>query len=344
VVSFQQEHAAGVTDRFLLVQHELQTNGRFGLLKEAGQAAMAAAELRASRTEFEVRQDARAAFAELLGAQTRAAELSRAVAILGGLVARLAERERAGDGSRFDRLRAEREVAELKAEHGIAEASVAAAGARLAGLMGLPGTPPLVASGPTPSVSTMVNVDTVLTTARTRRTDLLALESDVRRLDLDRQAASRRGRPQPILGGGWKQTSVDDVGARNGYAFSAGMTLPLFNRGRAEIAVADAGLVRVRAEREALAIEIEQEVRGAHARASRLQAIIGSYDRDALEASRELVRIATVAYDEGELGILELLDAHRSLVNAEVRAIEFRTAARLATIGLERAVGEEVAR
>jgi cobalt-zinc-cadmium efflux system outer membrane protein len=344
VVSFQQEHAGGATDRFLLIEHELATSGRFGLFREAGQAAVMAAELRASRSEFEIKQDARGAFAEMLAAQTRVAEVSKTVATLTELSRRLSEREAAGDGSRFDRLRAEREVAELRAEHGLAEAAVAAARARLAGLLGMSGTAPLVAAGTVASVSAMPTLEVVLTIARTRRADLVAFDSELRRFELERQAASRLGRPQPIVGGGWKQTSVENAGRSSGYAFTVGLSLPLFNRGQAEAALANAGLATARAERDALGIEIEQQVRGAYARASQLQTLIANYNRDALDVSRELIRIATLAYDEGELGILELLDAHRSLITAELRAIDLRTAARLASIELERAIGEEVVR
>jgi cobalt-zinc-cadmium efflux system outer membrane protein len=342
VVSFQQERAAGAVDRFVLVQHELPISGRLSLLKQAGQAAVTAADLRARRTEFEIRQDTRAAFTALLAAQTRLEDVSRTVTTLTGLAARLAEREGAGDGSRFDRLRADREVAELEAEQTIAAADRAAARASLAALLGISGAPPLIASGSMAPVAPVLSLETVLTSAQARRSDLIALESDIRRLELDRLAGARLGRPHPVIGGGWKQTAIDNGKSSGGYALSAGLTLPLFNRGRADMAVASAGLLTARAERDALSIEIEQDVRGAHAGVSHLQTLIVRYERDALQASRELVRIAELAYDEGELGILELLDAHRSLVNAELRATEIRAAARLATIGLERAVGEEV--
>ena len=264
------------------------------------------------------------------------------------LAARLGEREGAGDGSKFDRLRAEREVAELRAEQRIAEANLATARASLAALMGMAGAPPLIAAGSVvrgmvASAQPLPTLDLAIATARSKRADFLASDAEVRRLEFDREAATRVGRPHPILGGGWKSTAAG-AGSVSGYAFSAGVTIPLFNRGEANVAAADSAVAAARAEREALAIEIEQEVRGTHARATHLLALVDEYEREALDRSRELVRIAEVAYDEGELGILELLDAHRSLVNAELRAIEFRAEARLASIRFDRAVGEEVPR
>jgi outer membrane protein, heavy metal efflux system len=57
-------------------------------------------------------------------------------------------------------------------------------------------------------------------------------------------------------------------------------------------------------------------------------------------AADELVQIAEVAYREGEVGILELLDAVRTASRARIRTIDLRLEARLAQIALERAVGD----
>ena len=52
------------------------------------------------------------------------------------------------------------------------------------------------------------------------------------------------------------------------------------------------------------------------------------------------MQIAEVAYREGEIGILELLDAVRTSSRARMRSIDIRFDARLAQIALERAVGD----
>ena len=56
--------------------------------------------------------------------------------------------------------------------------------------------------------------------------------------------------------------------------------------------------------------------------------------------AEELVQIAVVAYREGEVGILELLDAARTASRAKIRSIDLRLDARRAQIALERVVGE----
>lgn len=52
------------------------------------------------------------------------------------------------------------------------------------------------------------------------------------------------------------------------------------------------------------------------------------------------MQIGVVAYREGEVGILELLDAVRTSSRARIRNVEIRLDARLAQIALERAVGD----
>ena len=62
-----------------------------------------------------------------------------------------------------------------------------------------------------------------------------------------------------------------------------------------------------------------------------------------MEPAAELADIANAAYEEGEYGILELLDAHRVVLGAELRLLELSAAARRAAINLDLAVGREVA-
>jgi cobalt-zinc-cadmium efflux system outer membrane protein len=342
-VSYLQENAAGTRDSFLMVQQELPTSGRLDLLRQAGDAAVRAEELHVKQAEYEVRQETRATFARLVAAQRRLVGLSTSLATLEELTLRLRERERAGDSSSFDRLRAERELADIKAQRRGAEADVAAARASLATLIGISGEAALVARDQGTLVPALPELTALLATARARRPDLQAADAQIARVELEERAASRLRYPQPIASAGLKRSSISGF-SDTGFTFSIGVVLPIFQHGQADVAVANAALLSARAERDALTIALEQEVRAAHVRASTLRAVADDYQREAFDRSRELVRIATIAYDDGELGILELLDAHRSLLSAELRAIELSTDARLAAIALERVTGEEMKR
>ena len=65
------------------------------------------------------------------------------------------------------------------------------------------------------------------------------------------------------------------------------------------------------------------------------------YRLESVEPAAELVAIADAAYQEGEYGILELLDAHRVTLGAETRLLELSAAARRAAIELDRVMGGE---
>jgi cobalt-zinc-cadmium efflux system outer membrane protein len=59
------------------------------------------------------------------------------------------------------------------------------------------------------------------------------------------------------------------------------------------------------------------------------------------EASR-MIRIAETAYEGGELGVLELLDAYRSAYLFQIQALELSVAARLTSIELDQLTGGAV--
>jgi outer membrane protein, heavy metal efflux system len=60
-----------------------------------------------------------------------------------------------------------------------------------------------------------------------------------------------------------------------------------------------------------------------------------------VEGSRRLAEIAEAAYRGGEAGILELLDAHRALAEANSQALELELVARAAMLELELAAGRD---
>jgi outer membrane protein TolC len=113
--------------------------------------------------------------------------------------------------------------------------------------------------------------------------------------------------------------------------------IPLFDRGGREAARWTAEGERVAAERAATERRIHSEIAGAVDVLTLRQAALAEEDPT---SAKELAQIAEVAYREGEVGILELLDAVRTAARARDRAIDIRLDARLAQIALERVVGE----
>ncbi|MCY4594698.1 MAG: TolC family protein, partial [Bryobacterales bacterium] len=126
---------AGRTDFFVLEQ-ELMLNGRRTLLRQAGNSTVRVAEAVAEHALHQGEARVRRAFFQLIYSQMKKEAIDLSVGELEQLIRQLRDREEAGEGSKFDRLRAEREVVERKIESAEADAVVVEMRAVLAGLLG----------------------------------------------------------------------------------------------------------------------------------------------------------------------------------------------------------------
>ena len=340
-VSYTREDAGLSVDDFLLVTQELPLGGRIGLLDEAAGQAVAAAQAHADADLLAFETRLRLAFTDLLLAQERIGALEDGLSELNRSVDVLRAREEEGEGSRFDRLRAEREVADIETDLEAVAIDRLGAQARLASFFA-PGSDPagLQAAGRLADGAAVPALEALLTQALARRPDYRALTFGEARWETERRAAERLRFPGVSVTAGWKRTGSTAVRS-SGYAVTATVAVPLFNRGQAQVARAEAARGRTDAERQALGTRIESEVRVAHAAASRYRELAASYRAGSVERAAELAAIATAAYEEGEYGILELLDAHRVTLGAELRWLDLSAAARRAAIDLDRAIGGE---
>jgi outer membrane protein, heavy metal efflux system len=213
--------------------------------------------------------------------------------------------------------------------------SVVEARATLAAL--LPRDIPLtrIAGGSEPSQAP-ATADVLIAIATSTRAELRALHQLGERATHEADAARRARLPSPSLFGGMKRAD-DAAGRETGGVLGLSVLVPLFDTGRREAARWAAERARVQAEREAIEHRIRSEIVGALEVLSMRQAALAQEEQGTTE---ELVQIAEVAYREGEVGILGLLDAARTASRARIRKIELRLEARLAQIALERAVGE----
>ena len=94
-----------------------------------------------------------------------------------------------------------------------------------------------------------------------------------------------------------------------------------------------------RAERNLAFAEAAGAVRGLRAQAAALGDAGRRFRADSVVLSATLMRAAEAAYEAGEVGVLELLDAYRSAVGAELEGLELASGARRARIELDRVTG-----
>jgi cobalt-zinc-cadmium efflux system outer membrane protein len=332
-VTYSRE-GAGFTE-FLQVEQSLPVFGTRAALSRAGVAATAGAEAERDARLWTLRTDAAAAVAQLTSAQARLDAAQAHTRDVERLIEILRTREREGEGSRFDRLRAEQELRDTRQQATSTAVDVADARAAVTAMLPRDVTVGRVtpAGGLQPPPAP---VDALMTRAMSMRAELRALQQFADRAELESEAVRRARLPAPTLFGGLKR-AADESRRERGGVFGVSVSLPLFDTGSREVARWQAERARVETDRVSIEHQIRAEItRASDALALRQQAIA----EDAESAGDELTQIAEVAYREGEVGILELLDAVRTASRARMRSLELRREARLAQIALERAVGD----
>ncbi len=335
------EEAGESRDEFFIVEQELPITGRRALARKSAERVSSAAHLEA---EAELRRAVgalRAAFTEITYRKRELEILRSGAAELSQTIEILYERERQGEGSGYDTNRAEQELTGLSLQIARVETELAGASARFGSFFPessqvrsaeIEGDLVLSSAPPDPDVAVAFAFE--------HRSELLALQAAAELHELERRAARRSRVPEPVLAAGIKR--IESPGESDtGYVASISIPIPLFNRGQhAESrARAESGVVEV--EREILSRQVEAEVLAAHAKARGTREMALSAD-DLVGRAGELSRIAQVAYEEGEHGILERLDAHRTSLQGWLLALETRYEARRAEIELDSAMGMEV--
>jgi len=341
-VAYQIEDAAGVRDEFLTFEQALPITGRRSLLKDGAEAAASAAGLLAKHELRDAAFSLKIAFHEALYRDAQVGIVEQALAELTRTVAALHERERAGEGSGYDVLRAEQETAELQLDIEKAKAASAEARAKLASFfddslaMGA-----AVLKGDFELPGSVWTADEAVAKALEQRSDLQALKQDARYQDLGLEAARRQRFPEPVLSAGWKR--VEALGESDtGFIAALMVPIPVFDRGKYAAASARAASTRITLQTEILEREIRAEVETALARAQAARSAAVQFGPATERRAAELRRIAQLAYDEGERGILDLLDAWRTSLRMELWALSARQEARREHIQLERVMGSEV--
>src|SRR5262245_30990742 len=335
------ESVVGVSETIASVLQPLPITGQRRFEIQAADALVEATSLRADDAVRRARADLRLAYADLVAAQTRERELRAARDRLQDLAGILARREREGDAAGFDRLRAEREVLDVDADRVIAAADRARAQGRLAGFFAASVDPAsLVAEDRAATARDLPPVNALLEQAERARGEILALNREVDSARFAERAADRRRVPEPEVVAGTKSSTF--AGGDVGTVLSVQAVLPLFDRGRAEYAHAQAREAQASARLEALQITLRGDIAAWRGAALERRAAAERYRASAVASASDVERIARVSYESGERGILELLDAYRISASARVRQAALDASAREAEIELEFVSGWEM--
>jgi cobalt-zinc-cadmium efflux system outer membrane protein len=347
-ITFDRESVAGVTENMTMVAQPLPITGRRGLDVQAASALVDASANRADDALRRARADLRIAYAQLVAAQIRERELTTARDRLRELADVLAKRETAGDAAGFDRLRAEREVLDIEADRASAAIDRAQAQAIVASFFAEPMDPSrIVASGQLAPPPPPPALDGLVERAESLRGELLALRKEVDAANFSARSADRRRVPEPEIVAGTKTSNVGaSIGSSRsgdvGSVLSVLATIPLFDHGKPERALAQARATQAQARADAFRVALRTKIAALRTAVLERRDIADRYRTAAVSSADQIEHIAQVSYDAGERSILELLDAYRTGASARLRQAALDLAARQAAIELEFVSGWEV--
>ena len=166
--------------------------------------------------------------------------------------------------------------------------------------------PAFIVAG-TSGTTTTLDRSAIERQALAARPDLLAARGEQQRADTETQFQRALRTPNITFGGGYKRTLTS-----NGVVFGVTLPVPLFNRNPGGIGRAEAERKRA-ANRTAAAeatvrLDVQQAVNAIEVNQARVRYI----EQDTLTAAREARDAVMAAYQVGEAGLIDFLDAQRS--------------------------------
>ncbi len=307
-------------------------------------ASLAAASADLTRARQTVALDAARAFYRVAAAQVAVESAVDVRARLAELVAYNAARVREGKTAEADLIRTQVELDRVEATAALSEAALMAARAGIAPYLGDTDrsterlrvrfddeSPAPTGAQPLPSMS----LDAALASARAMRADIIAARARV-------EAANADANYQRAL-------TIRHVGATFGSKRTGGVTsmiagvtvpFPLFDQNRGAVQQSTA-LQRAATADLAWALRrATAEVQSAYASAHTLSAHVTRMRSTMLVRAEESRRIALAAYQEGAIGLLQVLDASRTLADARQTWYQLLFASRESELALRAAIGD----
>ena len=326
-----------IDQTIISVTQRIRIGGQLGLAKTSARALRDAAIADVHMTVEQLSFSVQRTYADLYRIQQSLGALDDAQRTVNRLLRDLDARVREGDASRFDLLRMRLAGDDVRADQAHLRAEQVAGWERLAFLIGrvVPdagwilenpvGTtygPPTLEESPTlmAAISPPAAAPGELEQAVDNRFDAQAMAFRRQAATARAEAVGKEAIPDLVATLGY--TRLDPV--FNGLVWSVGVDIPLFDsKGDAKAAqLAEAR--RLDREYEALLQEANSEIRAARAEFAQLGEVLMELQQRTEPG--ELLPIAMIAYEEGEVTVTGLLDAARAQLDARLRELELAQA------------------
>ena len=328
-------NTGAATTHQLTVEQPVPLFGQRSARIQAARAAQASAKADLAARFAERARELHHAFVELLGAQEKQRLLADSLNDLQHAEAIVRGRAAAGDRSKYDVLRVSLEARALDSEWASADAQRLDAAGRIGEYLGRPGWQPRARGDLTP-IDKSQTAQRLWEYARSEHPQVIAAHKRIAQTQALIHQAKRERFPEVALQLGFMLTQ-----AESSVSVFAGIStpLPLWNHQQGATARAHAAQTIATQERHAILSETESAIertlavsRGRHSAAARLA-------HEVFARLPELRSMAEESYRQGKSGVVDLLDAFRSLKDLRQQYVEGIVAAEHAEVDLLYAAG-----
>lgn len=178
------------------------------------------------------------------------------------------------------------------------------------------------------------DVEALVREALDSRPDVVALNHAVAAAEADLRLARRQTLPDLTVGARYDAIDGDPLGLA-----VVGLEVPLFRLHQGDRVTASARLERLRAERDALALTIEAEVRSAWARREAAAGAVKLYDDEVLVALDANIELLTTMFEAGKVAYADVATFQRERLSGALGVVEARLELGHAELGLRAAAG-----
>ena len=309
------EHTNEAPHDLVSVAQPLEIGGQRGRRVAAAEAVLRTGEAGLARAELQAQAETRRAYFGLASAQRRhaIARETQDLAARSQHVAR--EREQAGDVSKLDVLQADLVLDAAENEATALTGELAAARAELNAHVGRPVETPTVAADDLAEIPAPAALD--------ERTNAALAVLDRQVAESEAKVALARAQQVPDLTVEGTVTHGAEPEFAWGYHAAVAVIVPVFTRHTAAVQVEEATQAQRRAQRAALARQVDAGAFAARARAEAARRAYVRYRDGILPDSRKVEAMAEEAYRAGQTGLpalLEALRAARELRQKELQA------------------------
>ena len=330
------EYAKETPRQAIAAAFPIELGGKRQRRVDLANATVSTQEAEIAKIAVDLRERVRRAYFALVGTNRRVALADDIV----GLATRAREaaqaRFNAGDVPRLELVQAELALFESENEASAARGEARAATGELNVLLAQPIDAAIVLADDLGG-GTLPSLEAAMALTTTANADLLALDRQIAEQTARRDLAVALKAPDVTAGAAYTYDAQPEFS--HGYRASVALTVPLFTRHTAGVNVEEAELARLKAARDATAIELGGTVAAALARATAARDQLLRSTAESLPRAQEIDRMAQDSYSSGQSGLVTLLQALQFTRDVRRRNLDAGAEYQRALADLERAIG-----